>query len=434
MTRACVAASIVLPAVALATARTSAQGTGPMDTIARGYITVMLAMGQHDSDFVDAYYGPPEWKKEADAEKMPLERIDAAATALRTRVNELPVGQSEIERLRREYLDRQLSALLARIRIVQGERLRFDEESKALYDAVAPTHPESYFDEILKKLEARFPGNGTLAARYDAWRKPFIVPKDKLDAVFQTAIRACRERTAEHLQLPAGESFTVEYVTDKSWSGYNWYQGNYRSLIQVNTDLPVYIDRAVDLACHEGYPGHHVYNVLLEKHLVRDRGWLEFSVYPLFSPQSLIAEGTANYGIEVAFPGASRLEYEQKMLFPAAGIDPARAKEYYEVQALVDRLSYAGNEAARRYLDGHIDAEAAANWLVRYTLSSPERARQRVKFFDQYRSYVINYNLGKDLVRHHIESRGGTASNPAKRWQEFGALLSSPRLPSGLQR
>ena len=108
---------------------------------------------------------------------------------------------------------------------------------------------------------------------------------------------------SQHVELPPDESFTVEYVTNKSWSGYNWYQGNFRSLIQVNTDLPIYIDRAIDLACHEGYPGHHVYNALLEKRLVRDRGWVESSVYALFSPQSLIAEGTANYGIEVTFPG-----------------------------------------------------------------------------------------------------------------------------------
>ena len=71
----------------------------------------------------------------------------------------------------------------------------------------------------------------------------------------------------------------------------------------MNTDLPIFIDRAIDLACHEGYPGHHVYNALLEKNLMRDRGGSEFSVYALFSPQSLIAEGTANYGIEVAFLG-----------------------------------------------------------------------------------------------------------------------------------
>ncbi len=140
----------------------------------------------------------------------------------------------------------------------------------------------------------------------------------------------------------------MEYVTGKSWSGYNWYQGSYRSLIQVNTDLPIMIDRAVDLACHEGYPGHHVYNALLEQHLVRERGWIEYSVYPLFSPQSLIAEGTANYGVDVAFPGAERVKFEREVIFPAAGLDPAGAEAYYEVMDLVDQLSYAGNEAARQ--------------------------------------------------------------------------------------
>ena len=227
--------------------------------------------------------------------------------------------------------------------------------------------------------------------------------------------------------------FTVEYVTDKSWSGYNWYQGNYRSLIQVNTDLPIYIDRAVDLACHEGYPGHHVYNALLEKTLVRDRGWVEMTVYPLFSPQSLIAEGSANYGIEVAFPGEERVGFERDVLFPAAGLDPARAAEYYAVQDIVDRLSYAGNEAARRYLNGQIDRAAASAWLTRFALMSPPRADQRTRFMDDYRSYVINYNLGKDLVKQYVEAHGGGAAQPAKRWDIFGELLRSPRLPSGLK-
>jgi hypothetical protein len=286
---------------------------------------------------------------------------------------------------------------------------------------------------VLDRLEKRFPGTGPLVARYDAWRRAFVIPREKLDPVFKAAIAACRDETRKHVQLPASESFTVEYVTNKSWSGYNWYQGNYRSLIQVNTDLPIYIDRAIDLACHEGYPGHHVYNALLEQHLVKERGWLEFTVYPLFSPQSLIAEGTANFGIEVAFPGHEREKFEKATLFPLAGLDPSRAAEYYEVQALVDELSYAGNEAARRYLDGGIDRETAASWLERYALMPHDRAAQRVRFFDQYRSYVINYNYGKDLVRRFIESRGGTADHPDKRWQEFEHLLSSPRLPSGLR-
>jgi hypothetical protein len=118
-------------------------------------------------------------------------------------------------------------------------------------------------------------------------------------------------------------------------------------------------------------------------------------------------------------------------LFPAAGLDPSRTREYYDVQAAVEKLAYAGNEAARRYINKEIDAQQAAVWLERFALMPKDRARQRVRFFDQYRSYVINYNLGKDMVAAYIERKGG--SDPSRRWQEFGRLLSSPRLPSGLQ-
>ena len=398
------------------------------------YIGLVLAIGVHDPDYVDAYYGPPERRAQALAARQPLEAIDRDASDLLgslTAAGPPPAGDVLI-RLRYDYVTRQLASLRSRVALLRGERLTFDEESLALYDAVAPRIDAGVFEDAIDELGRRLPGHGSVLERYDGYRQQLVIPRDRLDATFTAAIEACRARTREHIVLPADERFTVEYVTDKSWSGYNWYQGEYRSLIQVNTDLPIFIDRAIDLACHEGYPGHHVYNVLLERHLVRDRGWTEFSVYALFSPQSLVAEGTANFGIEVAFPRAERLELERQVIFPAAGLDPSRADEYYEMLTLVERLSYAGNEAARRYVDGEIDAGTAAEWLERYALYSPPRARQRVRFIEQYRSYVINYNLGKDLVREYVEAQGGTASNEARRWQVFEELISSPRLPSGL--
>jgi hypothetical protein len=435
MTRA-LALALALITIAAAPQRSGTPGGNAdrMATISREYVRLVLALGKHDADYVDAYYGPDDIKREAEAANLSLDAIAKSVGTLIEWVKGVPAaGNDELSRLRHQYLEKQLGAMAARVRMLKGERFSFDEESKLLYDAVAPRYDEAHFQTMLDRLDTRFPGSGPLVDRYDAWKKAFVIPRDKLDAVFQAAIAACREKTVAHVKLPPGETFTVEYVTNKSWSGYNWYQGKFRSLIQVNTDLPIYIDRAIDLACHEGYPGHHVYNALLEQHLVKERGWFEFTVYPLFSPQSLIAEGTANYGIEVAFPGRERIEFEQTRLFPLAGIDPKRAAEYYEVQGLVEQLSYAGNEAARRYLDGKIDRAAAAEWLQRYALTPKARAEQRVRFFDQYRSYVINYNYGKDLVRTFIESRGGTAGNPAKRWQEFEKLLSSPRLPSGLR-
>jgi hypothetical protein len=406
----------------------------PMNGIAEEYVKLVLAVGQHDAAYVDAYYGPPEWKAEAEKAKRPLGDIDRAAADVVRRLDALPADstQDELASLRREYLRRQTESLRWRVQMLSGKKLTFDEESRALYDAVAPVHPESYFQGTLDELSALLPGGAPLIERYDAFRARYAIPPDKVGAVFDLAIAECRRRTLPHVSLPANESFTVEYVRDKSWSGYNWYQGNYRSLIQVNVDLPIYIDRAVDLACHEGYPGHHVYNALLEQKLMRERGWIEPSVYALFSPQSLIAEGTANYGIEVAFPGDERLAFERDVLFPAAGLDPATAPAYAKALALSERLSYAGNEAARRYLNGEIDRAAAVVWLTRFALMSPARAEQRTRFMDEYRSYVINYNLGKDLVRAFIERRGGTPDQPAKRWEEFVRLLGSPRLPSGL--
>ena len=399
--------------------------------VAEAYVRLVLAVGQHDADYVDAYYGPPEWSAEAAATPLPLPEIERRAVAILESLDEDPARDtSAMDHLRRAYLRRQLEALAARVRMLQGDRLSFDDEARALYDVTPPTHGEQHFQAIVSRLDAVLPGRGPVPERYVAYRNEFVIPTDKLDAVFSAAIAAGRERTARHVALPPNETFVVGFVTDKPWSGYNWYKGGYHSVIQVNTSLPIYIDRAVDLACHEGYPGHHVYNALLEQHLVRERGWVEFTVYALFSPQSLIAEGSANYGIEMAFPGDERTAFERSTLFPLAGLPPDRADEYYAVHELVRELSYAGNEAARRYLDGEIDADSAVEWLQRYALASPAAARQRVRFFDRYRSYVINYNLGQDLVRAYVERLAGPDAD--SRWTVFTDLLASPRLPSDL--
>ena len=407
--------------------------TVDLDDIASRFVRLALALGQHDPDYVDAYFGPDEWRDEVIQESLTPEQIGEMARALVSQIEALPVPDDAMLAQRQVRLARTADSLAARASLVAGERSSFDRESLALFDAVAPTHDAAHFQSILDELDRALPGEGSLIDRYSAFKADFVIPPDKLGEVFQAAIDACRERTLQFIELPADESFVVEYVTDKSWSGYNWYQGDFHSLIQVNTDLPIYIDRALDLACHEGYPGHHVYNLLLEKNLQRDRGWSEFTIYPLFSPRSLIAEGTANFGIEVAFPEAERLRFESEVLFPLAGIHPSRVAEYYAIENLKSGLDYVGNEAARGYLDGDMDGEQAVDWLVTYALMPEPRARQRLAFIEQYRSYVINYNLGLDMVRHHIESQGGTGDNPELRWQLFADLLSNPYLPSQLQ-
>ncbi len=408
-----------------------------MNSIAEDYVKLVLNIGQYNANFVDAYYGPEEWRSGL---KTNLQFDSTAYNKLSSETDELlnqleslsDYKATELETLRFRYLYKQLLACKTYINMLNGIVLPFDMETKALYDAEAPVHNDEYFQDAITELDKILPGKGDVAKRLNDFKMKFVIPADKLKEVFDAAIKECRMRTLNFIKLPEKESFKVEYVKDKPWGAYNWYKGNYFSLIEVNTDLPVFIDRAVDLAAHEGYPGHHVYNTLLEQNLSNGRNWVEFKVYALFSPQSLIAEGTANYGIAMAFPGDERVKFEKEILFPIAGINPDDADLYYQVIDLQKSFSYAGNEAARNYLDEKWNREQTVEWLQKNSLRTKESADKYVSFIETYRSYVINYNLGYDIVKNYIESNGGTINNLKKRWELFEYLLSTPQTPGGL--
>ncbi|GHG60332.1 hypothetical protein GCM10010919_03720 [Alishewanella longhuensis] len=396
--------------------------------LAEHYVRLVLALGEHDGSYVDAYYGPAEWPEQVKQSEKSAADIASAARTLQAQVTAEQLSDPML-RLRQHYLAKQLTALISHAdTLASGSRAGFEQQAQALYDTLPPQHALSSFEPILQQLEQLVPGEGNLTERVVAYRQQFVIPQDKLQPVFEQAISECKARSASHLALPAHESFTLEFVQDKPWSGYNWFKGNAFSLIQINTERPIDISRAVDLGCHEGYPGHHAYNALLEQHLSKDLGWVEFSVYPLFSPQSLIAEGTANYGIEMAFPGEQKLAYERDVLYPLAGLDASKAADYDRFLKLLAQLSYAGNETARLYLNNEIDAEQFVALQQQYLLQSEAEARQRLRFVEAYGAYVINYNWGKDLVKAYIEQ----ASTEDERWQRFMTLLTTPRLPSSM--
>lgn len=421
-----------------------------MESLSEKYVKTILQIGGHDSSYVDAYYGPAEWEAEVKSNPKKLQEILQDISQLKAMFQEQKSRMleqlkiDELLNLRMIFLEKQLIASethaknLISKREVGKVQLSFDEESSLLYDAKAPNHTQDDFRQIVGEIEKLLPPpldeSETLIQRYTRFKKDFIIPKEKLEVVFKTSIGEARDRTKKWCQLPEKEEFVLEFVTNKPWSGYNWFKGGSFSVIQINTDLPIYIDRAIDLAAHEGYPGHHVNNTLLEKNLVKERNWVEFSIYPLYSPQSLIAEGSANYGIDVCFP--DRIEYESKVLFPLAGIDPAKAPAYYQIEEKVAKLSYAGNEAARGYLNGKFDKQQAVDWLTNWGLMPYERALKRVDFFDAYRSYVINYNLGQDIVKNYVIKECAKRSGDQEkiRWEIFLWLLSTPQVASNLEK
>jgi hypothetical protein len=403
-----------------------------MNEMAERYVKLVLAVGEHDPIYVDAYSGPEAWRINAKEEKKPLATIEQEARRLIAELQKLDVsGCEDVVRLRRTFLSKQLESLAARTRMLQGVHYTFAEETKALYDIIVPPFNERDIKAKLARLDSLLPaGEGSLGDRLERLREDIIVPKDKVAAIFTTVIEEARRRTRQHIVLPGNESFSVEYVTNEPWVAYNWYKGNGHSVIQLNIDLPQDVDSLVHLACHEGYPGHHVQNVLFEQRLVKERGWVEFTVSPFFSPLSPLIEGSAEFGAEVVFPGEERLAFERDVLCRLAGLDAAKAATYDAVMTLVSQLGAAQNEAGRRYLNGELTAKETAVFLHTYTLMSLERARKRVAFMDRYRSYFVNLIVGYDLAKRYIEKKGGTPDQPGKRWDEYAALISMPRVPS----
>ncbi|MEY4555111.1 MAG: hypothetical protein RL093_230 [Pseudomonadota bacterium] len=415
------------PATPAASPATPDPSIESMGAIARDYVALILEIGEREPGYVDAYYGPAEWQALARASPRTVPQLIEGAADLTERLNAVSTeGEDPAVVQRKAYLLAHVSAASARLRMLSGETMSFADEAEALFGIRPELRPLESFDPVLAEIDALLPGEGSLTDRVTAFRADFVIPKDRLQPVMDAAIAECRRRTARHIDLPANERFTLSFVGDKVWSGYNYYLGDAASRIEINADLPIYTERAIDLGCHEGYPGHHVYNALLEQTFVRERGWVEMSVYPLFSPMSFVAEGSANYGIDLAFPGEEGLAYERDVLFPLAGLDPSKTARKARLGALMRQLARAEYTVADAYLAGRIDRAEATRLLMRYILFSEERAAQRVRFIDVNRSYIINYGLGRDVVQAWVERQG------PDRWEGMERLLSSQILPADL--
>jgi hypothetical protein len=185
---------------------------------------------------------------------------------------------------------------------------------------------------------------------------------------------------------------------DAAW---HRYEGQGRSTLRLNPAAVAYLRSAVDVACHEGYPGHHAQFAVMEAQAGARGLAVEDTVVLLRSPISMLREGAASCAVELAFTHGERLAFEREVLFPLAGLDPAQASRYDEVNCLVEELSSHVVPALRDYRDGHLRADAARRALESSALvSSPDSLLQ---FTDKFGAYVLGYTGARDKVRNYIE-------------------------------
>ena len=350
-----------------------------------------------ESRFVDYYYGPPEWKAEAEAEK-PADELVRDAMSL-----EDTLVEQGFEAHRAIYLEKQVEALETVCRKLNGETFSLEEEVLRCFDIHPERIPESQFEQGLALLDEALQGDESLPDRLQGWRNRYQLVQEKSGLLLNFMQRAAAEslrRTQAFVNLPADEGIEVQMVSDKVYMGENWYLGNYRSRVELNTDLPTALNGLLDFMCHEGYPGHHTEFVLKEQRLFRERGYLEQSIFPIISPQSVISEGIATSACELIFSPEEAEQWLAEHIYPEAGIEPDTV-DIAKLRKALELLEYpVGGNAAFLLHEGRSDDEVM-KYLIKYSMLPDEEVLKYLEFlkvpFQQ--AYIFTYFYGRQLIK-----------------------------------
>ncbi len=402
------------------------------------YLTLGLRLGRHIDGLVDAYYGLRERFDRVQVEPvLPPEQLMVDARALLADIDagtSLAVGdgvggdgfvrsgsEDGAAPARRRWLRAQVLGLATTARKLHGEPIAYVDEVEACYGVRPSRVSEETLNDAHRQLAEVLPGTGPLADRLILWRESHAVPVDKLRSAIDSLAEDLRARTRTLFGLPDGEHIEFELVTGQPWAGFNYYLGDLRSRVAVNTDLPVLSTSLAHLVAHEAYPGHHTEHTRKEIGLVRRRHWLEESIFLVGTPQCLLAEGLADLGLEVVMgrhPEATVAEH----LHPLGiryDTDVVRA-----VSEVGEALGGVRQNAAFRLHEDGADPHVVTAEVARWGLLPQERAAKAVEFLvhPTWRAYLTCYVEGLPLCRRFV---GG---DPAR----FDRLLSEQLTPADL--
>ena len=394
-----------------------------MDEIGYRYLQLALQLDRHLEGFVDAYFGPPDLEAETQSgDPRSLDRLADDAQQLLTALKD-----SEYDARRKGFLIKQVQAMAAVMRNLAGDPIDFVSEVELYFDITPEMTDEDTFEAAHAEIDKLLPGSGSLIERLVAWREGLQLKPDRILPVFELALHETRTRTQQRLQLPPGEDLSLHLVQDEPWGAYNWYLGDFRSRIDINTDLPVRADAVVPLISHEAYPGHHTEHALKEQRLYQHEGRAEHAVQLLLAPECVISEGIADNARQVIFEDSELVDFLQNQLYPLAGLPNLDAEKQVRLGHAAEALrGVSGNAALLLLSEGRPPGEVQA-YIEHYGLRTPEEASHSMRFLTNrlFRSYVFNYAVGKALLEPLLKGPDALGN--------FERLLSEPFTPSQIR-
>ncbi|KUI02248.1 hypothetical protein [Mycobacterium sp. IS-3022] len=389
----------------------------------REYLLLGLRFDRVQEGYVDSFTGDPALRRAVAAEPPP-DPADLARQAERL-LAELPAG---LDQQRADYVGAHLRALACAGRKFAGEDVGFVDEVQAYFDVrISKGDPEQY-RQAHRRLDEVLGGTGSLADRMQAYRAGEEIPPARLEECIHAFSSALRDRVRAEYPLPDAETVTYEVVTDKPWSGFNYYHGDYKSTVAVNADLRQQMSNLPRLVAHESYPGHHTEHCRKEAGLVEVRGQAEQTIFLVNTPQCLMAEGLADLALYAAIGPDWGVWAGEIYADLGLRFDGERAQAVSEAASA---LAEVRQDAALMLHDEHRDVDEVVEFLKRWLLVNDERARQMLRFLSSplWRAYTSTYVEGYRLLRSWLDARPDDVSLT----QRFGTLLDEPLIPSALR-
>jgi hypothetical protein len=394
-----------------------------MDDLARQYVLVALAAGTHYDGIVDAYYGPPELRAEAEAQPGTPATVAHAAATLRNRLT------GTVDPQRRRWLHRQLIALETMMRRLAGEELDYLDEVTRCFDAVPTATPPAVYERAHRRLDELLPPGPGLRERLEQRDQALTVPVDRLPAILDWLTEQIRVECALHFPLPKGESLAINLVTGQPWSGYNWYDGELRSRVEINVDLPVRATSLVGLLTHECFPGHHLEHGWKEQRLYREQGRGEVSVQLINTPEAYISEGLAEVGGGLII-GPERWQALLAGICEQAGfeLDPEEPARQWEIDRTLHALRGSGGDASLMLHAEGRSRDEVLEFIETKALRTRQQAEKSLEFISHplWRTYVFCYAGGERL----LEDWCAAAGDMDAQRRRFLRLLTEQLTPS----
>src|SRR5215470_5306052 len=92
-----------------------------LDEAAQDYVHLVLEVGAHEKDFVDAYFGPPEWRIDAEAHPRNIIELKAEADRIQSTLSAMDTSaQQPMERHRNLWLKTNVASARSRLDMIEG--------------------------------------------------------------------------------------------------------------------------------------------------------------------------------------------------------------------------------------------------------------------------------------------------------------------------